>query len=193
MKFIFIYFVLEIVKTYELESGFLPSLPISESNLINNSLEIIHVVTDNCTSKICDFPYGYCATPKICQCYTGFVNKPNQVSFCNYERKKQLYAFFLEMIFSFGIGHIYMNRLKSAFIKLSLESLVVLLYFMIKAKFPQVKFQYSNGFHFIISVIYTLLFASFLVLYVYDIYLLSKNEYKDGNGVRLLSWDLLLQ
>jgi hypothetical protein len=193
MKFVFLYFLLEKIKSFEIDSLNPPFNPIAEMNL-NLTKEITSVVTEKCTNETCVFPYGYCATSKACQCHTGYTSlEEADKTPCRYEMKNQLYAFVIEVVFTFGLGHLYMNRYDFALGKFSLECLILVFYFIIKNKFPEIKFQYYNTGNFIMSVVYTILFAIFLSLHVYDLNMLSKNVFKDGNGVGVLAWDYYFQ
>lgn len=157
-----------------------------------------------CTKKNCRIPYGECLNYKICQCLEGYASIENDYSvkstksfdnkiYCKYRQKNQLYAFLLEFIFIFGIGHFYLLRFYQGISKLVLfvflSFMICLIYkYDIKAKFF-LEENISNKRNLIINILIIFSFWTFLLLHIFDIYMLVTNSYLDGYGIEILTWN----
>ena len=76
-----------------------------------------------CDLENCYGPYGYCFSKSICKCNDNYAHIKNKnYALCSYKRKEQLYAFLIEVIFSFGFGHFYCNRYLNFIAKFIIES-----------------------------------------------------------------------
>ncbi len=139
----------------------------------------------DCSDKTCPAPNSFCISSQICQCSKKYAQLNNS---CKYERKIQLYAFLLEIIFSFGFGHLYSMRIAHAGIKMSLELILIMIYVYYKYTGNEFKFNNETCCEAFISIISVLLLSLFLLLHIYDIMMFSMNRYKDGAGISLVSW-----
>jgi len=142
-------------------------------------------VTENCNNNTCSNPTGYCLSENVCKCAKGFANAPeftqDKNKFCQYEQKKQYYALYLEIVFFFGIGHLYSHRIIISFIK-ALFFIITLFVRSIYVSYQNEKISPSK----VISQIgyYTLLL--FYILYhMLDLMMFYLNKYTDGYGIPL--------
>src|SRR5690242_10650019 len=107
MRVIYIVFILKYSTSIN-NKHIVNNQPIFETE---NIQEHSTIPLDKCTKEICDFPFGYCSTSKTCQCNVKFSNYNTNDELCSYEKRSQLIAFILEILLTFGIGHLYMYRL----------------------------------------------------------------------------------
>ena len=160
----------------------------------DNKTNLFNIYQPVCSSLTCPMPYAYCSTPQNCHCSKGYANfkqdGQNNRSPCQYEQKKQLTAFLLELIFPFGVGHLYALRnvvgiLKMLFI-LATPFIVCCFVFCgimtMDSLFSQKVFSTLSA---IIGIIYTI---GTLVWIFVDLLYFGLNRYNDGNGVPLLTW-----
>jgi hypothetical protein len=175
----------------------------NKSKVVVFYLNNIFVVQNiKCSWANCHLPNGICASIKECLCRKEYAelsedrnylplddsNKNKfsqhiQDSYCNYIRKKQFFAFGLE-IFSFGIGHFYCQRMFHGLFKFSLEIIIILLYYLMKLNRIEIVFKKSP-----VNVLYTFFCCVFFFFHCYDMISFSLNVYEDGNGVPLISWN----
>jgi hypothetical protein len=146
-----------------------------------------HIKMNECSEKTCPSPNSFCVSSRICQCSKKYAMVGEIV--CGYERKIQLYAFLLETVFTFGVGHLYSQRFEHACFKITIELLLICLYFYYRFSGSDFKFSSETCWDCFISIFYIGLTLSFMVLHMYDIFMFSMNMYKDGTGVSLLSWN----
>lgn len=157
-----------------------------------------------CNKKNCRIPYGECLNRGICQCLEGYASIENNHSknstnpfdnkfYCNYRQKNQLFAFLYEFIFIFGIGHIYLHRFYQGFSKLILFIfLSILIYLIYKYDIkPKIFLEenISNRRNLIINILMILSFCTFLLIHIFDIYMLVTNSYLDGYGIEIITWN----
>ena len=118
--------------------------------------------------------------------------------YCHYKRKSQIIGFVIESITMIGIGHLYLFRIFHGILKMSLFlSLTILAFFIkkIKSKRKSLFFEESSKplkkclYEKIINFFYFLNYVFFMILHVFDIYMLATNSYNDGFGFRLISWN----
>jgi len=149
---------------------------------------------------------GVCTDNKTCYCLSGFVNfetNSNNLglekvsnyqfqnqniineSYCNYPQKKQLFAFILEFIFPFGVGHFYSLRTSYALIKMTVVIILPCL-FMCLALCCLVKNNPEGGVLGFVGICLIAIVYSLWLLY--DLINFGINNFLDGNGVPLQSW-----
>jgi hypothetical protein len=141
----------------------------------------------NCSEKICPSPNSYCVSSHICQCSNMFAHSGDNI--CDYERKLQIFAFLLEAIFSFGIGHLYCMRIEYGSLKFLLQLILVMTYVYYRYSGHEFKFNNETYFDCLISIIVVLWTSLFMILHIYDLTMFSINRFKDGAGISLLSWN----
>ena len=147
-----------------------------------------------CDNKNCPAPYAVCSDDKTCRCLPGYANfiAEGQTSpgyYCNYEQKKQLVAFLLEMFVSMGVGHFYSGRVLMGVIKL-LVLLGPLMFGILMCCSSIVKSSSDTsscaGLFFMVGSCACVCAA--LVWQLVDLIMFGINNYKDGNNVPLAHW-----
>jgi hypothetical protein len=160
--------------------------------------------------NVTDFPPFHCLNPIItcnnqgkcndqkddCECFEGFTtNFPSPSQFfttttrCNYKMKKQLYALVLSLFISFGFVHFYLGNYIIGYVQLIVflfififnVSLIVLLSTKHLKKVSQSEFKKSLSYILFISF----LAFVFLFWYLFDIFMVIFNLYKDGNSIHM--------
>lgn len=126
-------------------------------------------------------------TKYFCNCKDGYTTYPkdNTVK-CNYEQKKQLKAFLLELFVCYGSGHFYIHNYKLAIPKLIVfiffYCLFIVLRIITKAK------EENKLANLIICISAGVVLVGMLTWQIIDLVYFGKNKYNDGNGVPLKSW-----
>ena len=146
----------------------------------------------NCTGQTCPFPYSYCTTSTNCHCNAGWANYQQATTGfvnplpCQYEQKKQFVAFLLEVIFPFGVGHLYAKRTLNGILKL-LFIIFTPCFMCCIAICCGVSLPEKVGPFFIMAIgaLYGLGSAAWLII---DLIFFAINKYNDGNGVPLMEW-----
>ena len=138
---------------------------------------------EKCSLKNCPSPNN-CVAEYACKCtlekanfiLIGNENKNNSEiigkSYCTYTRKKQLFAFLLEL-FIMPIGHFYSGNYGIGFAKILIPILLIILYCMDRNTVKHL----INLFSCVISI-----------WWLIDIILYGVNYYNDNNGVKLQHW-----
>lgn len=118
-----------------------------------------------------------------------------ELNYCEYRRKSQLLAFFLEAIFPIGFGHFYSYRFFHGLLKMTLFFLLFFLIFLMK-KFQinknfssKMKFQDRKFFEKFLIFFNLVNYLIILVLHVFDIFMFANNSYNDGFGFKLIPWN----
>lgn len=141
----------------------------------------------SCGNRMCNVD-SFCTFDSRCVCPYGFsTNAQSSQGECCYEQKKQMWAFFLELMLFFGAGHFYIGQYSIAvpkllvFLLLIIANLAVMPHLVFKRKIRK-KWQIIQG------VFFILLLLVFLIWQILDIYFFAKNSYKDKNKMDLLHW-----
>ena len=142
--------------------------------------------TESCTNNNCPPFQGICYE-NTCHCNQGFEtlieNNNAPIIYCNYKLKSKFVAFFLELFFPFGAGHLYAENTLLAMIKFVSFSMIlctccgVLFSIALEDKNCGVK---CFGLLFLLMIVFWALFEAIdLVCYAFGIY-------RDGNGLPLI-------
>ncbi len=157
---------------------------------------------EQCNYGICDSITKQC----ICDVYHDtFWNSPQtnkngnitiydytNNTMCDYEKKSQLTSFMLSMFVGFGAEHFYMERIDTAISKLIFYIFCYglnIVYFVIWKFFPNKR--HLIQFIGIYEAIYLSCGVIFIVLWnVYDWVNIGYGDFKDGNNIPLLPWNV---
>jgi hypothetical protein len=160
-------------------------IPLPDNTFANNIVSIPS--PSSCNYLNCKSPYGKCSDTHTCICNNGYVHAPytmhNKLDYCQYKQKSQLIALVLEFVFFFGAGHFYSSRTMIAFIKFFFTCVGYYLhvYFNEKDAIPELSIK-KGGLKY---AAYFLIWSIF-VFHLYDIFMISKNKYFDGNGIPII-------
>jgi hypothetical protein len=138
------------------------------------------IVHEPCNADNCASP-NMCINGSTCKCAHGFAHTHvDGGKLCTYPQKRQLLAFFLELLFASGVGHLYAGRLVYGIIKMCFILIIpaVLLFWAF----------YSKEKNSIILIILSTLCFLVLTWHLVDLVMLGMNKYNDGEGVPLLQW-----
>ena len=100
-------------------------------------LEKIKPNSELCNEDNCPINRGTCSGENFCFCFEGYISTFETSTFCDYEQKDRAFYFLLELILSFGFGHLYVGRYIYGGIKLFCYSMLFGVYF--------VKFRKKKG------------------------------------------------
>jgi hypothetical protein len=119
-----------------------------------------------------------------CTCSEKYATYPDDNEIlCNYERKRQLKAFLLELFLTYGAGHFYVKNYKYAIPKLIvfifLYCLFIFLRIVTKAK------EENKTANLIICINAIICFIGMITWQLIDVFKFGYNKYKDGNGIEL--------
>ena len=139
----------------------------------------------NCSNNTnCPLP-STCADVNTCQCAIGYANFPfNGVEgkFCQYEQKKQLTCFLLELFVGFGAGHFYALRMLEGAFKFALYITPLILCLLMC-------YEKINPYCGCVMLIFIVLSSIGVICWwVGDAIMFGNNNYKDGNSVPLAQW-----
>lgn len=145
-----------------------------------------------CEDSICAYNQSKCdrnQTKAECVCLEGYKTIPlNNTVKCNYPLKKQLTAFLLESVFTYGIGHYYTENYAMAVPKMFFWFISYCLFIFLRNILRTNENQEKGAF------LVTFLAAIFLLLMfswqITDMVLYALNYYPDGNGIPLLPWNV---
>jgi hypothetical protein len=138
------------------------------------------IVREPCDQDNCSSP-NVCINGVVCKCAHGLAHVHiDDGKLCTYRQKRQLLAFFLELLFASGIGHIYAGRLLYGLLKM-LFVLIVPAVLLIWAFCSKEK----NS---VILIILSTLCFLILTWHLVDLVMLGMNKYNDGEGVPLVEW-----
>ena len=144
----------------------------------------------NCGNYTCASENGLCVkngTDFICVCSEMYDSFPiNDTIKCNYKRKKQSVAFFLETFLSYGAGHFYAENYQFAVPKLFFWLICYCLFIFLRVVTKSN--EENNTTALIISLLACLFLTGMLAWQIADIIMYGTNFYQDGNGIALLSW-----
>ena len=138
-----------------------------------------------CTSINCPSPNS-CENGSVCVCDNTLANAQIDTTtdtytdsiYCQYQRKKQLTAFLLEFFLPFGIGHLYLGRLKNGIIKL------VLLFVLCCS----LCFLPSTEDKKVVYCLFSAFISLLLIWNLMDLIFIGLNRYVDGNKVLPQKW-----
>ncbi len=175
----------EAVDTYK------PSPNLNDTNSKYSSLmpQEDNIPKINCYDVPCPENRGICNLLNRCICFKEFYSMLDYDTYgrfqCNYERKSQMIAFFLEFIISFGLGHYYLGNIligmiKTIFCSISVTAFLIMPYLTIKKRHKKLRM--------FTPYVQLLITLSFCIWQIIDSILFGINFYKDGNGVLPKSW-----
>ena len=187
---IFIYFLF-LIKIICSEENRSLNINLEEYNITQlKSFECLNSTKDCSNSGICNNEKDEC----ICfEGYKTFFENPEDYftarSRCNYLQKKQLFAFAFALLVSFGTAHFYLGNKIFGYAQLFLFlfafifNITIIVFISIKhlKKIPPNRYKES------ISLILIICFICFICLfwYLFDIFMILFNIYKDGDNVEL--------
>lgn len=142
-----------------------------------------------CNEIPCPSDKGICSLQNRCYCFEDYSTHSNFRKYgnhqCNYERKSQMFAFFLEFILSFGLGHFYLGNISLGLIKFLYCLLSVTIFLII----PLLTNKYDRRLWIKITPYFQLFFTLiFCVWQIIDSVLFGMNLYTDWNDVYPKSW-----
>jgi uncharacterized membrane protein len=144
------------------------------------SLEKFFVASNITCNKTTCPAKNICSDMSTCECAHGFANlDSNGTVYCTYEQKKQLYAFFLEVCFLGGMGHLYAGRIAYGIVKLLLMIVLPLILFYS---------SYCSKWNPIVIIASTTMCCGITIWHLIDVILIGMNKYMDGNGIPLVRW-----
>lgn len=129
---------------------------------------------------------------KDCKCFKGYStyfnnykDHFNQSPRCNYRNKKQLYALFFAIFFSFGVLHFYLENYFIGYLQLSIFLMIFLTNSFIIIRLSLKHLKNSNYANFLSGTLLQLLiimFLSFVLIlwYTIDIIMIILNKYRDN-------------
>ena len=140
-----------------------------------------------CGNYTCFESRGECMYNAYCSCEIQYETYPlDSKILCNYVRKKQLIAFFLELLIMFGAGHFYVEKYYIGIPKLILWIISIISFSWLR--YYNLKKEENHPNSIILSIIGLILFSSMVLWQLFDIVLYTLNKYSDGNNIELLSW-----
>ncbi len=152
------------------------------NNLITNTTEVI------CNHNNCPSFQGVCYDNE-CICSHGFAthnefNTSNTpIIYCNYKLKSKFVAFFLELFFPFGAGHLYAGNNILAMIKFISFSMIICSCCGILCTIA----LEDKGCGMKCFVIFFIFMIVFWILFeLIDLFCYAFGIYKDGNGIPML-------
>jgi len=154
-----------------------------------------YYITKNiqCNTKNCRPPNAVCSDASTCRCLPGYANfvKKDQANpgyYCNYEQKKQLVAFLLEMFLGLGVGHFYTGRVLFGVFKLLVLIGPLILGVLMCCSTLVKSSDTSSCVGLFVMIGSCLCICTALVWQLVDLIMFGINSYKDGNGVPLAHW-----
>ncbi len=131
-----------------------------------------------------------------CDCFEGFITHFDKIddfysekSRCNYKQKKQLYAFVLGLFISFGFVHFYLGNNLAGYTQLFLFIIIftfniIAIYKLSLKHIKQLNaLQYKQSLS--IGMIIGMFSFIFLIWYIFDIFMIIFNVYRDSNNIMM--------
>ena len=174
-----------------------PATVIANSSVIQASIDPNEkfLITRNikCDNKNCQAPYGVCADASTCRCLNGYANfvaegQAFPGSYCNYEQKKQLVAFLLEMFVGMGVGHFYSGRVLFGVFKLLILLGPLVLGVLMCCSSIVKSSDTSTCMGLVVMIGSCACICTAVVWQLVDLIMFGINSYKDGKGVPLAHW-----
>ena len=136
----------------------------------------------NCSAVDCDLDHMDCQPDSNytnCTCKTGYTHTSKSKK-CEYQQKKQLTAFLLELFVGFGAGHFYRHGYLMASLKLVafIFGIYVICLFPLTAKCVTDCCD-SDCLVVMVSIIFYLYALGLAFWYIFDLVYFGKNKYKD--------------
>lgn len=139
----------------------------------------------NNTEKYID-KQGECNEKGKVICYSKYTTYPEDSEVkCNYERKRQIKALLLELLVTYGAGHFYMENYKYAIPKLIV--FIFLYYLFIVLRVVSKAREENKTVNLSISISAIVCFLGMIAWQIVDVIKFAKDDYKDGNGIRMYS------
>jgi hypothetical protein len=139
--------------------------------------------------KICTVGQGTCIgdPPATCLCDDPYDTYPeNNQTMCNYTKKSQLIAFFLELIVTFGAGHFYTLNLKYAIPKVLFWFMGY--FFFITLRVINKKKEENHPTTLLVALGGLISCCGMVIWQLVDIFMFALNKYSDGHGIDLKEW-----
>lgn len=139
-----------------------------------------------CGEKYCLTNQGTCIsiTRSTCNCNDFFETYPeDNVYQCNYEKKKQIIAFCLELVLMCGTGHLYIGNYYIAIPKFLLFMIGILL--IVFLRYYNRDKEEENPVSMKIALAGCIVFCLMLAWEIFDIIMFAFNKYQDSKGVSL--------
>jgi hypothetical protein len=160
----------------------------SQSDSINNQISK-SASSDSpelCTITNCPLFQGICFK-NYCHCshdYSTYITSETYpIIYCNYHLKSKYTAFFLELFFPFGVGHLYAENAVLAIIKFL--SFTMILCSCCGILFS-ISLEHKNDGIQCFSLLFILMIVVWLLLQIIDLVCYSMAVYMDGNGFPLI-------
>lgn len=168
------------------------SVKLNDNIPANNNYEF-QVYNIQCNDNNCPDERGQCFNTTTCVCADDYVNLMNEDkdnnddnnsdnAYCNYKMKKQISAFFLEIIFPIGAGHFYVGKGIIGGFKLFLALMICVF-----ACFTLANKDKAN-LKLLFAIILGICTLGFFTWHILDIILYGINKYKDSNDIPLSGW-----
>jgi hypothetical protein len=174
----------------------------SAANIVNEELyNVSKMEIFRCENPITDCSNaGVCNNEKDeCICFEGyktvFLNVEDYFSYeprCNYKLKKQIYAMVLALFISFGFLHLYLGNYIIGYIQMILFFIIFVfnIYMIVNLSLKHVKkvsrLEYKNSLALMIVICFFSLI--FFFWYLFDIFMVLFNIYRDSNNVDLYTF-----
>lgn len=121
---------------------------------------------------------------EACVCSEEYSSFPFDLfEMCQYQKKKQIVAFLLELLITFGAGHIYCENYTLGILKAVYFAMTCGLFVLVRVLSK--KTEENNTFILIVALFGCLSCIGLVVWQLVDIILLGLNRYIDGNGIDL--------
>ena len=153
--------------------------------------KLIVANVDFCNENICNPKYGKCLTSRTCNCQDGFLNVDweGRKTLCDYQQKKQVSAFLLEL-FIMGAGQMYRGYIALGILKLLY--VVIFPYILIALNFlgflAEASVKVQTGVLITTITLFFMYIAGVLFWYFYDVINFGMNRFRDWYGYPLQSW-----
>lgn len=143
-----------------------------------------------CGTEYCDNNKAICRGGQFCQCDPDYWYKEDDYVKCRYKKRKQSLYLILELIPSFGVGHIYARRYVLGILK-CIYWLISWTLFIFMRIFSDYTNKYSEK-----ALKYAFLSCIFsigmIIWWIIDFMMILVGRYRDGNNVELIPfWDYL--
>jgi hypothetical protein len=174
-----------------------PCLSAQECKTTNEKLKVKCASTGKCFYDT----VGYFLSNKTslfqtCVCDEGYTTLKGDDVYCCYQKKSQFFAFLLEFVLGFGLGHFYIGNDTIGIIKLVSASLLCCSCCMISYCFCNREDKISNSKDFtehpleyqIFNFILIFSVCVYLIWQCTDAVLFGLNLLRDSNGIELNPW-----
>lgn len=142
-----------------------------------------------CGYTICYHGNGVCIgnPPSSCVCFDGYDTYPyNSEIMCSYTKKKQLIAFILELVITFGIGHLYTLNFTMGIPKMIFWIVGYVL--LVSLRIVNKKRADNNPTTLMLGLAGCIICSGMVVWQIVDLLMFAFNKHLDGYGIELQSW-----